>query len=354
MKKTGVAVLCAFALCLFATFVSASEIPEWVTNTKLKGDFRFRFQNEDNVFDDDDNEVDRNRFRLRWRFGVESQPNDQWVVGFGLASGGDDPRSTNETLDNFFETPDARLDYAYTTFTPIENIELTLGKFDNPIWNPKDLIWDSDIMPEGIAAGLTFDVADSVGLFLTPAFFILDEENPDEDDPNMWAIQAGLKMNVDKTASGRIGATYYKLNNVEDIEFFNGEEDTSAWSLDAEAGLETLPVYIGIFGQYVVSDADDDDTGYLMGAVVGDKKIKKLGDWQVKYNYRKLEMNAWWDQLPDSDFMGGDTGVKGSEVELAVGLHKNVTLGLDYYKGEEIDGDADQDLIQLDLVVKFP
>ena len=39
-------------------------------------------------------------------------------VGFGLASGTNDPRSTNQSFTNSFETPDIRLDYAYATYKP--------------------------------------------------------------------------------------------------------------------------------------------------------------------------------------------------------------------------------------------
>jgi hypothetical protein len=373
MKKFSVICILTLVLCaiplISTSHAETMEIPSWVSNTKIKGDFRFRFQNEDNVFSkiDTTNELDRNRWRLRWRFGLESNPNDQWTVGFGLASGSDDPRSTNQTMENFFETPDARLDYVYAKWMPMDQMEVILGKFQNPIWNPKDLMWDSDIMPDGIAGQLSLKASDTVKLFVTPAFFILDEYkdealdsngNPTisepSDDPNMMAIQAGAKLDFNKKVTSTLAATYYQFNNTKNIAFFQGEENDSAWSLDAEAGFEALPVYVAVFGQYVVSDADEDNTGYLVGAKIGDKKIKEFGDWEVKYNYRKLETLAWWDQLPDSDFMGGNSNVKGSEVELNMGLYKNVSAGLDYYIAQQNDGSKDQNLIQVDLNVKFP
>ena len=372
MKKTKIAFTLILILCLVPfigapTVMASDEIPSWIKNTEIKGDLRFRYQTEDRPSERNDTEqIDRNRWRLRWRFGMESKPNDQWKVGFGLASGSDDPRSTNQTLDNYFDSPDARLDYACATWMPMENIELTVGKFKNPIWSTKDLMWDSDIMPEGMAASFDFKTSDTLGFFITPAFFIIDEYADEddaaepEDDPNMMAIQAGAKMDFTAHISSKLAVSYYKINHTEEIDFFMGEEDASAWAVDGEIGFSGLPVYVGVFGQYVSSDADDYNTGYLFGVKCGDKKVKEFGDWQIKYNYRKLEALAWWDQLPDSDFMGGDTNVKGSEIELVVGLHKNVTLGLDYYKAEvdETTGydpnEEDQDLLQLDLVVKFP
>ena len=87
-----------------------------------------------------------------------------------------------------------------------------------------------------------------------------------------------------------------------------------------------------------------------------EKKI--LTQSEAKYNYRRLERDAWPDFLPDSDFFGGDTNVKGHEVEFKFGLHKYVTMGLDYYHSEPIrlpagQPELDEDLIQIDLLLKF-
>jgi hypothetical protein len=54
---------------------------------------------------------------------------------------------------------------------------------------------------------------------------------------------------------------------------------------------------------------------------------------------------------------GGDdprsTNGEGLEITLEYGVFKHVTLGLDYYNSEQIDGNADQDLLQLDVVLQF-
>ena len=58
---------------------------------------------------------------------------DTREVGFGMATGGDDPVSTNQTLGGGGSTKDVRLDLAYATWTGLENTALTAGKFANPI-----------------------------------------------------------------------------------------------------------------------------------------------------------------------------------------------------------------------------
>ena len=93
---------------------SWAKLPKWVNRLHFKGDFRLRYQYQDKKLDDG-TKTKRNRGRYRWRFGVVADvTQDRKVkVGFGLASGSGDPRSTNQTFTNGFETPDARIDYAY-------------------------------------------------------------------------------------------------------------------------------------------------------------------------------------------------------------------------------------------------
>ena len=99
-----------------APFVLASAIPSFITNTQFKGDFRLRYEYSDR----ENGNEDRNRGRYRFRLGVVTKVNEKVNVGFALASGGGDPRSTNQTMGNSFETPDIRLDMAYATYKPFD------------------------------------------------------------------------------------------------------------------------------------------------------------------------------------------------------------------------------------------
>ncbi|MBD3263657.1 MAG: hypothetical protein GF375_00965, partial [Candidatus Omnitrophica bacterium] len=85
-----------------------SSLPSWIQNMKLKGDLRLRYQWEDKT----DSE-DRHRGRYRFRLGLHTKVNDKLSVAAGLATGGSDARSTNQTMDTSFSTPDIRLDYAF-------------------------------------------------------------------------------------------------------------------------------------------------------------------------------------------------------------------------------------------------
>ena len=119
--------------------------------------------------------------------------------------------------------------------------------------------------------------------------------------------------------------------------------------------LNNIVPYFTLFGNYINNpDPSDNNQGYLIGLKFGDKKVKKKGQWQVKYMYRRLEKDAWLDTFPDSDFYGGKTGVKGHEVIFDYALKKNVVLGLDYYYTQNIDGaKRPENLLQVDMKLKF-
>jgi len=370
MGKKWVLVMVLTALLSLPTVVFGAEVqvPDWVTKAKVKGDFRARYQNEDRT---EDTNPHRDRGRIRLRLGVVTEVNDMWKVGFGLATGGDDSRSTNETLDDTFATPDIRLDYAYGLFSPAEWVKIIGGKFSNPIWKPADLLWDGDIRTDGVAIPFTLKVSKDVTLFLTPAYFILDEFKATTKDPGMLVGQAGIKATFNKSVYFVLAGTYYDFIHLKDNAFgFSAGSNTTSggvliydydsFGLGGEFGIY-LPgplAMIAVFGEYVSSDADEDNTGYLAGVKFGSKKVSKFLDWQIKAMYRYLERDAWPDFLPDSDCLGGSTNAKGTEVEIVFGLAKNVTVGVDWYQSRLVDVPAGvkdfvESLFQLDFVLKW-
>jgi polyhydroxyalkanoate synthesis regulator phasin len=151
----------------------AGEIPEWVRKMQLKGDLRLRYENIDR---DVDNFVQRDRYRYRLRLGFLTKIAEDMEVGFGFASGTDDPRSTNQTYGKEFNKGDIRIDYAYAKYKPFSWVTLIGGKFENPLWRPTDTFWDSDINPDGMAAQFTYAYSPSIDLFMNTGWFIIDEQ----------------------------------------------------------------------------------------------------------------------------------------------------------------------------------
>lgn len=259
-------------------------------------------------------------------------------------------------------------------------MDIVVGKFKNPLWQARTFLWDSDFRPEGIAVKFNHRIGPNLKLFITPAFFVLDEFRNDTADPNMWALQPGIKWDISDKIYLKLAGSYYRTDNVKGNNFLysSGTNSTdaagnllyeyNAVTGDIELGF-TVPgpaPYIALFGQYINSDVDDsldrdgfdDNEGWLAGFKFGHKKVNSFARWQAVYNYRHLERDAWPDFLSHSSFYNGSTNAKGHEVAFKFGLHKNVTIGIDYFKTEQIRLNADnlgreQDWLAVDLDVKW-
>jgi len=342
----------------------ASDVPEWVKNLQLKGDFRLRYQWQDNSHK-------RERERIRLRVDVVTSSVDDFEIGFGLATGGSDPRSTNVTLDDSFESKGIRLDFAYAECFVIKGLSIWGGKYKGikkAIWRPSDLLWDSDLRPEGV--GIKFNhlpQSCNFSIFTNTGLWILKEVSSGA-DALMFYIQPGVKWDLTKHLNLKTAVAYYDVSSVKGhiLEHSSGTNtlkngglkynyDVWATSMELEfKNLAEFVSYIALYGDYVKNpDPDNDNQGYLVGLKFGDKKIKDFGNWQFKYMYRKLEKDAWLDAFPDSDASGGGTGVKGGEAEFKFGLAKRLILGLDYYHMKQIHSSGREELLQVDLVWMF-
>ncbi len=80
----------------------------WTDTIRWKGDFRYRYE----TFDIE-NRPNRDRNRIRARAALIADVTPTIEVGLGLASGGDDPVSSNQTLGGGGSTKDLRIDLAY-------------------------------------------------------------------------------------------------------------------------------------------------------------------------------------------------------------------------------------------------
>lgn len=345
-----------------APFMLADALPAWIKNTRIKGDFRLRYESKER-----DGSPDRHRGRYRFRLGFVTKVNEKVEVGYGLASGSSDPRSTNQTFTNSFETPDLRLDYAYASYRPFDWLQLIGGQMINPIWLPSSLLWDSDIRPQGVAAVLNYKTG-SFDLFMNNAFFVLDEVSGREDDPVMWVFQSGYRVNLGRQAYFKNALTIYEFSNVKGsaLDYSSGTnttvggvlaEDFDAFVVSGELGVQTGVAFMpfaAAYGEYVNNRTTGDaDSGYVYGIKVGHDKVGKR-QWQVDLGCYRLERDAWLDILPDADNYGGETNMQAIVAQFKYGLMDNVELGGKYARSEPLSSvDLEEDLFQVDLVFKF-
>ncbi len=354
--------------------VSGSKA-SWTDRIKLDGDFRYRYENID-----PEGSSTRDRNRIRARANIKADLSDDVKVGFGLATGGDDPVSTNQTLGAGGSSKNIVLNLAYADWAVADGVNIIAGKFKNPLMRAgkQPLMWDGDWTPEGIAVAFKRDMffANFLGTFL-------ESDTRRSNDNFSWGGQVG--------ASGEIGGVklkggigYFSIGTKGDSTTFGDPADPGDYfgNTAIEAGgapcgttgavCEYLYDYdltevfgeakfnVGemgttVFFDYVKnSDPSDNDTGWTLGATVG--QAKDRGEVQFTYYYADKEADAMLGLLSDSDFGGGGTDSKGHWLQLNYGVNKTWTIGAQYFINETdqaVGGDNDYNRLMIDSQWKW-
>ena len=142
--------LCALGCWLVATsgYAQTSESGDqpWWKRTTFSGDFRSRYESFYQA-----EQTPRHRFRLRLRFRLDTELNDDTHFQLRVASGDPGtPVSTNQTFKDFYLPKPFALDRAFVTYNPGAASALTLGagKFGFPVARTQ-MVWDDDLNWEG-------------------------------------------------------------------------------------------------------------------------------------------------------------------------------------------------------------
>lgn len=360
MKKH---IIVASLLALMSTSAMAGD---WWENIKLKGDLRYRHE-----MIDTDKATARHRQRIRARLAVHGKVSSMTSVSLQLATGSDDPVSTNQTIGDGFSTKAIMLDKAYLEMKPsfAPGLVVRGGKFDNPFFKPgeSELLWDSDLNPEGGVATWTKG-DDQVTLMLIGSGLWIEERSSGEDS---W-MGAGQAIVDFKFAQGKSsvavgGSVFDYVNTVGFSPFFDGEpKGNSVDTLDhyvsdyqlVELFLETthdmngVPV-VAMFDYVNNTGADSLNQGWLAGVHVG--KAKTPGSVAFRYIYREVKKDAVIGTFTDSDFRGGGTDAKGHELGGSLQLAKNTTFNVSYFINKiGLEGpETDFNRLQVDLQLKF-
>ncbi|NUT75351.1 hypothetical protein HNO86_09880 [Pseudomonas sp. C1C7] len=345
----------------------------WAAKTQFKGDVRFRQENVHN--DGVSNNKDQDRQRIRARLGAYTEINPQVDTGIRIATGNnDDPRSTNQSLDNYFDKKQIWLDQGYVDYHPdaIKNLHIVGGKMPQQWVSMGDIIWDSDISPEGLSVSYKYPLSGSTELFGSAGHYTL-KDNVDGDgvqfkhDLRLYAGQLGARFAITDNLKMTLGGSVYGYDNDDDITpvagvipgqlAINGNSPNEQFKLYEGFGqldVGGLPLPLSFYGQYVNNKdaSNDQDTAWLFGV-----KTKVYG-FGVDYNYRDVQRNAVVGAFTDSDFANGFTGSRGSKLKVSYELDKNFTLGATYFMADSdytnaTLKDSKIDTLQLDAEAKF-
>ncbi len=392
MKRVlnGKSVIAGMIILLNAMLlVSSVAAADWWENVKIKGDLRYRHE----MINEEGKDA-RNRQRIRARLAVEGKVNDEMKAAVQLATGSDDPVSTNQTLDNAFTTKGIGLDLAYFEYKPskFKGLSIIGGKLKNPFFKPgkSELIWDSDWNPEGGVFNYNYEM-DNLDFTLIGSGFWIDEDSKKK-DVSLFAGQGMVKLHFnEKNSSVTFGGSYYKYNNIMghktlyetdngkgnsvDIAYdttfyatigndtaigdinkyhsYQNDYEMAEFFFELNHKFDNIPV-TAMFNYITNTAADSLKNGWLAGIHIG--KAKNVGSWAFRYIYRNLEKDAVIGAFSDSDFRGGGTNAKGHEIGGTYQLMKNAAFSISYFVNEiGIDQDVTEDFqrMQIDLQLKF-
>ena len=347
----------------------------WTDQVRISGDLRLRHGS---VYQEQ--QVDRHRQRFRLRINGTFAKKD-FMVGVRLASGEGGHNSNNQSFDDFFRLKEVYIDRAYLAWKSpgIHGLEIRGGKMPNPFYKTpaSDVMWDTDINPEGLVERFQFRKGKNLKLALAAGQFILDEDKTDNNDQWLFGQQFVAAFQPWPDTRARVALAYYDFVNLEEsslggtsltgntVVSVNSEDvlinDYNVLHLTAQLNIRQGSIPVVLLGDYLRNLADprteageaSGDTGYQIGLIFG--RAKSPGSWEAAYFYKVLEADATVAALPDSDFGAGGTDRRGQIVWAAYQMTKGLKFKVRYVntESESQPGTDAINRLQADLSVKF-
>ena len=374
-----------------------------ISEFKLSGDLRLRHQLETQAPLNGTVSNERSRTRFRFRFNGDVLLQRGWGAGFALetAQAAD---SGNQTFENGNDDYNLYLARAYVSYRPTANLFLVGGKFRNPFYTT-DLVWDSDINPQGLAQTYTLPVGEKDTLELRAGQIILDDNNeampgPAGRDAYLFSQQLVYTRWFGRNELGNLahslvlapGFMAYNhavtsglgnetpFNSATGVPFsgstdklmiatFAGEVNVAnpggregtqlklywdgAYNFEAEGRQRRI---------YGIRDIPVDRLAWLIGVGYSFGSGKTQGDYSLRVDYRKSPLGVLDPNLNDSDFAFGNLNQEGWKLTASYNLTDFASLTTSYFYTTDIEESLQQSavarldhaqILQVDLNVKF-
>ncbi len=243
-------------------WASPGAYPEWAQRIRFSGDVRARYQG--SFFPTGNDQFDamnfnaintgspydisaansvnwptynatekRNQFRLRARLGMEADIYNGFSAGLRIATGENgSPVSTNQTLGasgGNFSKYALWLDRGFLKYQGWgDNLNVSIGRFDNPFWSPTDLAWYKDLGFDGVAVQAKYELFDGFTPFAVAGAFpifntdanagtnlLLPDPKFASHDKWLFGGQVGMASRFSPESSVRFAVAYYDFTNVQ-------------------------------------------------------------------------------------------------------------------------------------------
>jgi hypothetical protein len=345
---------------------TADVVAQGNARLSFSGDLRYRNES----FDVEYVNRNRQRDRIRARLNATYRANDTLTGIFSIASGGADPRSSNQTLTDSNSRKDFELDLAYVQWAPNAAWRLTAGKQRYSWQRTPSLFFDGDINPEGISVNYT------KGNLFTAVFYDWLSERAlsfsnvttgTNTDSIMYGAQLGYRIPFSDSVALSVAGTYLNFDGVQGYNplfggsSFGNTTSTSAAvcnrslgagvacllsdydiiegyaDLTASVGGRPLRVYVD-YAKNTEAEVNPVageklDTAIAYGFSYGAATVAK-GTWEFGVLSQKVEKDALFGQLVDSDFGDGNTDTDGIVLRGAYTVARNWTINATYFMND--------------------
>ena len=409
-------------------------LPDWLKHLSWGGDLRLRGEEdrfpEDNVpnvpvtvvqfppfgYNINNTTEQRNRLRIRARFGLEAHMGSSVTAGLRLTTGGvgagSDPGSENQTLGNYNTRASVGFDRAYLTYRPASWATVSGGRLGNPFYSSSTLVWTDDLSLEGVVATLSPHITDALTVFATAGAFPIQDIEPTPltraDSKWMLGYQLGLHWRLGEASQLHVGAALYDYRHIEGIpnptlistdfsltaaafrqkgntvfdinELANTTNGTQNFLFGVAAKFRVanvsasldLPLFgathvildtdfvknIGFDRQEILArtglDVEERTRGMQHRITFGRTSLTERNAWQAYVGYRHVERDAVLDAFTETDFRLGGTDASGYFIGGRYAFDEGSNIGIRWLSGKEIDGPPlSIDVLQLDVVTSF-
>jgi len=373
-----------------------------LTELKIAGDVRMRYEARSGEVAGDSLSRDRLRYRLRLGLSGKMLNNWAWGVRLETATGS---RSSNVTMGDDAAGPFAKnsdglnVGQVWVQYSPTSEWNFIAGRMANPLVNTL-LVWDGDINPEGFAEQYKHR-AGKIEYSATMAQFLYNAANTQKaigvatrvQDMGLLAYQGGLKfyLNDAGTSYFQFNPTVYQYLNEQGarnpLPFRGAFSPTNIFGVNnltvVDVPMEYTWVARGVpmrlFGDFAVNlDGDQRAKAYGRPDLTGEDKAFQIGlqygkavnkgEWDAKIGYQSTGAFALDPNLVDSDIFDSRTNMRGWVFNANYALGAATQLTLTYANAERKNktitapgaGDVGTNnkidnykMLQVDLNVKF-
>lgn len=340
---------------------TADVVAQERSRLTFNGDIRYRNESFDVEY------VDRNRSRdrVRARLNANYRVNDTITGVFGIATGGTDPRSSNQTLTDQNSRKDFELDLAYVQWAPTADWRITAGKQRYSWQRSPSLFFDGDVNPEGIAVNYAHGNLFG-GVFYDwlaeRALSFSNVTSGTNTDSIMYGAQLGYRVPISDAMRLTVAGTYFNFDGVQGYNPLFGGSSFGNTTLTATAANSPCSRTLAAGTLCLASDFDVIEGFADLTATVGGRPLRVFVDyaqnseaevnaaagekldtalaygfsygaasatphtWEFGLLYQQIEKDALFGQFLDSDFGDGNTDSDGWVIRGGYTLARNWTV----------------------------